>query len=121
MKRGADSSDGRNSGPSIVARGRQCVSIVSVVVIAGAQPAPWNRASALKVTGWLLLCKAMPSFFEVSEYCFDLNLRFTFCVYILRFVLLTQPFSSFSVSAMCFASTAVCRIVIACFFLAVSA
>lgn len=119
VKRGADSSDGRNSGPSIVARGRQCVSIVSVVVIAGAQPAPWNRASALKVTVRLFLCKAMPSFFEVSEYCFDLNLRFAF--YILRFVLLTQPFSSFSVSAMCFASTAVCRIVIACFFLAVSA
>lgn len=66
VKRGADSSDGRNSGPSIVARGRQCVRIVSVVVIAGAQPAPWNRASALKVTVRLFLCKAIPSFLKVN-------------------------------------------------------
>ena len=64
VKRGADSSDGRNSRTVVIARGRQCVSIVSVVVIAGAQPAPWNRASALKVTVRLFCVKPCRAFLK---------------------------------------------------------
>ncbi len=57
VKRGADSSDGRTSSIVIVARGRQIVCIARVVIVAGAQPAPWNRASALKKlrVGFLLV------------------------------------------------------------------
>ncbi len=38
LKRGADSSDGRNSSVVSVTRGRQILGITRVVVIAGAQP-----------------------------------------------------------------------------------
>ncbi len=65
VKRGADSSDGRNRGPSTVARGRQCERRVSAVARAGAQPGRYKASALYK--GRLGACKNTGFFVFLSE------------------------------------------------------
>ena len=65
VKRGADSSDGRNSCIVIVARGRQIVCIARVVIVAGAQPGRYKASALYK--GRLGACKNTDFFVCLSE------------------------------------------------------
>ena len=65
VKRGADSSDGRNSRIVIVARGCQKVCIARVVIVAGAQPGRYKASALYK--GRLGACKNTGFFVFLSE------------------------------------------------------